>query len=436
MKNVWGKIGLTGSMLAMLLCVTACGQQVEDQGGTTDDGTISGEITVLTNRTDRVDTTFVEYVERFNEKYPDVEVKFEGITDYQGVVQVRLNSKDYGDVLLIPTVTKLDDLSNFFEPLGTMEEMGAKYQIVDEKAYDGQVYGVPTMINTSGILYNKAVFEKAGVSEIPTTPEEFLAAMQAVKDNTDAIPYYTNYAAGWTLDQWENHRISVSGDSEFANKMPHVESPFAQGEPHYVVYKLLHDLVAQELVEKDPMTADWELSKQMIADGEIGAMVLGSWAISQITALAENPDDIGYMPFPHQIDGKFNVPCAGDHNIGINKHSENKEAARAFLDFFLEESGYATDEGAIEPTIGSSMPSTLSVFEELGVNLVNNAPATPGEEGLINQVDGESEVGLWAPAFKQSIIESALGTTNKTYDDIMNDLNDRWQAARESLGVE
>lgn len=38
---------------------------------------------------------------------------------------------------------------------------------------------------------------------IPTVdkspPDEFIAALQAIKDNTDAIPLYTNYAAGWIM---------------------------------------------------------------------------------------------------------------------------------------------------------------------------------------------------------------------------------------------
>ena len=46
---------------------------------------------------------------------------------------------------------------------------------------------------------NKKVFEQAGVTELPKTPDEFLDALQKIRDNTDAIPLYTNFAAGGTL---------------------------------------------------------------------------------------------------------------------------------------------------------------------------------------------------------------------------------------------
>ena len=64
-------------------------------------------------------------------------------------------------------------------------------------------YGIPSTANAQGIVYNKAVFEEAGITELPTTPDEFLEDLQLIKDNTDAIPMYTNFAAGWTMGAWD-----------------------------------------------------------------------------------------------------------------------------------------------------------------------------------------------------------------------------------------
>ena len=46
----------------------------------------------------------------------------------------------------------------------------------------------------------------------------------------------------------------------------------------YAVYKILYDAVADGLIEDDFATTDWEGCKGMINNGEIGCMVLGSWA--------------------------------------------------------------------------------------------------------------------------------------------------------------
>ena len=63
-------------------------------------------------------------------------------------------------------------------------------------------------VNAQGIVYNKKVFEEAGVTELPKTPTEFIEALQKIKDNTDAIPLYTNFAAGWTMV----HGMLISAD--------------------------------------------------------------------------------------------------------------------------------------------------------------------------------------------------------------------------------
>ncbi|MDQ0233505.1 ABC-type glycerol-3-phosphate transport system substrate-binding protein [Metabacillus malikii] len=425
---------LTFSLMIFAL-LTACSQgndnnKAENDEKQNSDGP-SGEILVLTNRTDIVDTVFKEYAEKFNEKYPDVKVEFEAITDYEGQVKVRMNSTEYGDALLIPNDVPLQDLENYFEPLGTIDELSQKYLHVDEDAYENNVYGIPIVVNAQGLVYNKKVFEEAGITDIPTSPEAFLEAMKKVKDSTKAIPYYTNYAAGWPLTQWEPNRLSISGEEDYVNvQMANMDDPFAKGKPHYILYKMMYDLAKEGLIENDPLTTDWESSKEMLAKGEIATMVLGSWAITQVQDLAENRDDIGYMPFPYNHDGKQFSESSGDYKIGINKNSENKEAAKAWVEWFINESNYAQDNGGISPVIGDELPDTLASFEELGVELIKNAPAKEGQEGLVDAIDNEGEIGLFQPEFKQRIIEAAIGNKKESFDEIMNDLNKDWKEAR------
>ena len=56
---------------------------------------------------------------------------------------------------------------------------------------------------------------------------------------------------------------------------------------------MLYDAVANGLTEDDYSTTDWEGCKPMINNGEIGTMVLGSWAVAQMKAAGDNGDDIG-----------------------------------------------------------------------------------------------------------------------------------------------
>lgn len=414
--------------------LAACSGGGGDQPAPGSDGEVAGSITVLTNRTDIVDTVFQDYKEQFEAEYPDVTVEFEAITDYEGEVTTRMSTADYGDVLLIPNSIAPADLPDFFEPLGSVDELAETYRFVgSEQNFDGQVYGIAITGNVQGIVYNKAVWEEAGVTEAPTSPEEFLDALQAVKDGTDAVPLYTNYADGWPLTQWEGHRGSISADPEAANALAETDAPWAEGEEHFVIDSLLFDAVAAGLTEEDPITTNWEESKGLLGRGEVSAMVLGSWAITQMQDAADDPADIGYLPFPHQVDGTFYSTAGGDYKNGINVNSENKAAARAWIDWFADESGYATDQGGLSPRLDGPTPDTLSDFEELGVEYIELAPAEPGRESLVNDIDAEAEIGLWNPDYRQRIVDAARGASGETKEQIFEDLDTRWAEARATV---
>ncbi|MFJ6671785.1 hypothetical protein ACIQMJ_11815 [Actinosynnema sp. NPDC091369] len=84
------------------------------------------------------------------EQYPDVEVTVEGVTDYEGEMKIRMTTKSYGDVLLIPNALATDQLPRYFEPLGPVSRLSAEYRFVTERAYRDEVYGLAITGNASG----------------------------------------------------------------------------------------------------------------------------------------------------------------------------------------------------------------------------------------------------------------------------------------------
>lgn len=250
---------------------------------------ITTTIKVLTNRTDLLEdgaaVPYQTYIDAFNAMYPNITVDIEGITDYASDTLLRLQGGDWGDVMMIPAVDKAD-LSTYFLPLGTTTEMDGQLNYYNQM-YEGVVYGVPYTAGVNGgIVYNKAVFEAAGITEMPKTPEDFIAALKQIKEyDSSIIPMYTNYAAGWAMGgQWDPAISgSATGDSTYMNqKLLHTANPFADpgdGTGAYNVYKVMYDAVAEGLTEEDYSTTDWEGCKGMINNGQIACMVLGSWAV-------------------------------------------------------------------------------------------------------------------------------------------------------------
>ncbi|MBG6056372.1 ABC-type glycerol-3-phosphate transport system substrate-binding protein [Salinibacterium sp. CAN_S4] len=395
----------------------------------------AGDLTVLTNRTDLVDTVFQDYKKEFEALYPDVNVEFEAITDYEPEVNTRLSTGDYGDVLLIPSQVKPDQFSQFFEPLGQQSDLAEKYRFLNDKSFEGVQYGIPTFGSANGLVYNKKVWADAGVDEIPTTPEEFVSALEMIKANTDAIPYYTNYKDVWPLSQWQGVQGVVAGSTAVADR-DESDEPWAKGSEQYVIDSLIYDIVEGGLSEDDPLTTAWEGSKAMIGSGEVATMLLGSWSVVQMQDAAETAGadraDIGYMPFPYQTDGKYNVNVAGDFNSAINVNSENKVTARAWIDWFTDESGYYELSGALPTAIDGDLPSTLADFDALDINFVELEPSE--DPTLDANIYNEAGIDLFGGMYRQPLIDIARGAADGDKESYFESLNQKWADARAAVG--
>lgn len=400
---------------------------------------LSADLLFAYHRTDR-EEVLKGYVEQFQQMYPNINITYDLITDYAENALLRIGNNDW-QIMGIPTVDT-DELPNYFVPLGDLETLSAQYNFMSQWAYDGVCYGLPSTGNANGVLYNKAVFAAAGITELPKTPDAFIAALQAVKDNTDAIPLYTNYAAGWTMGAWDAYiGVAATGKTSFFNQdLPHTANPFAdrgdQTGP-YAVYKILYDAVANGLIEEDYTTTDWEGCKGMMNRGEIATMVLGSWAYTQMQEAGDKPEDIGYMAFPITIDGKQYAPAGGDYNFGINVQGtyEQKLAAMYYLKWLTHESGFTFAEGGVPIDKNGEYPALYAAFE--GIDMLSDDPALPGEETLMNDLNSESELALNAGGNTkvQAIIEHAFNG-DESFDDIMAEWNAAWTDAQETLGVE
>ncbi|SEA90885.1 ABC-type glycerol-3-phosphate transport system, substrate-binding protein [Pseudobutyrivibrio sp. ACV-2] len=405
---------------------------------------LEATITMFNNRTD-LDSddyggvTWKEYLAAFNEVYPNITVKITTDTNYADDALTHLQSGDYETIMGIPAIDSAD-FSTYFISYGDLETMSKQINYADEKMYQQEVYGVPFTATTQGIVYNKKVFADAGITETPKTPDEFIDALKQIKENTDAIPLYTNYAAGWTMGVWDMYTgVSATGDEEYANqKLLHTKDPFkdyGDNTHPYSVYKILYDAVAEGLTEDDYTTTDWEGCKGMMNNGEIACMVLGSWAVPQMKAAGPNVDDIGYMAFPITIDGKQYAKAGADYCFGINVNAptDEQQAALVFVKWMAEESGYSYNEDGL-PVATKNTETKLS-FD--GVDFIDDAPSIDGEEDLLNELNAESELNVNNGGDRkiQELIEHA-SIGDMTFDEIMDSWNQLWTDAQDVCGAE
>lgn len=408
----------------------------------TDYTDLTASIKFIHHKTDREeDGTIAKMIEEFNKEYPNITVETEGVTDYAEDALLRLTTGEWGDIMFIPAVDKAD-LSTYFYPIDTLENLDSVLNFANIWEYEGQSYGVPYMANAQGVLYNKAVFEAAGITELPKTPDEFIDALKAIDEKTDAIPLYTNYAAEWTMGAWDAYLGCVSNgdDTYFNQKFVHDANPFkdnGDGTGAYALYKILYDACANKLIEEDYTTTDWEGCKGMLNRGEIGTMVLGSWAYAQMQEAGDKPEDVGYMPFPITVGGTQYALAGGDYSYGINVNAsdENKTASMIFIKWMTEKSNWCYNEGGYTVVKDGENPEMYAAFE--GCTILSDQPALSGEEDFLNEMNSESELSFNAGgnAKVMSIVEAGA-TGSKSFDDIMAEWTEKWNAAQESCGID
>lgn len=432
-----------------------------DAGSTDVDGTLSyadivlGEsytditttIHVFNQRTDMAEdsypgTSWNAYIAAFNEMYPNITVDLEVSTTYSDDAMLRLQGGNWGDIMMIPAVDKAD-LEEYFLPYGTLDEMDKEIRFANTWVYNNQVYGVPSTGNAQGVVYNKRVFEEAGVTETPKTPDEFIAALKVIKEyDSSIIPLYTNYADGWPMEQWDGQIAgTTTGDATYMNqKLLHTKNPFrdyGDGTHPYALYKILYDAVAEGLTEDDYSTTSWEDSKGMINRGEIATMVLGSWAYSQMVAADSHGEDVGYMPFPITVDGQQYASSGADYSYGINVNADptNQAAAMVFVKWMTEKSGFSYNEGGIP--VAQDDDKYPDAYAEFGnVTFVVDEAAVEGEEDLLNNLNSDSGlmVNAGGKLKVQQLIEHAANG-DETFDEVMDEWNSAWTEAQEDNGV-
>lgn len=411
---------LISLLMLVPLTLMGCGKKAQN----TDE--IKGTITVVTSRTDATEL-FDKIEEEFKKKYPNVEdVIFESSSDYDNYISTRMNTKEYGDVLMVPFSMNGTpaEYENYFESLGTVEDLEKQYIDVLEADYNGNVYGLPLVLNTLGIVYNEDVLKKAGINEFPTSTEEFVAACEKIKASTGAVPLFSNYSR---VAVWGGALTSYGGE-QYRSEMLKKGTAFKEGQPIREVMDLFYELASKGLIEADPITSDQSKGYQMVADGDAAMIMRGSQDVPKIQALNEN-STIKIASFPVKYNDKTSIAFGASGVVGINKNSENKATAKAFLDFLVsKESGYAEDSHGISPNRNDLTDEQKKEFEKSNVILtVPNETAETEEK--YSKIANEVGVGRLTDVIQKVINIGLYPDKNESYEEYVNSLEASWEKA-------
>lgn len=412
-------------ILLLTLILTGCKSNRAEQSVTTTtetgvQSTLSGTIVMLTNRIDLIENgTLKGYAEQFSAQYPNARVEFEGLSDYASDILVRMSTRDAGDVLLLPVNLPAKKLDQFFEPIDPA--LITEERFPSFNTYNGSRYGISTGNTTVGIIYNKLAFQRAGITTIPTTLDEFYEACAKLKQ-LGVTPLYMNYGAVWPLKEWGNNLVNyMAGNPNYLNDMVDEDNPWQLDNEWGKGIQIAKTLVERGYVEERLFSNNWEISKTKMAKNEAGMYLLGNWFIRQVIAAGAAPENIGFFPFPYDNESTHYAPLNPDWFIGVSKFSKNKELSMAWLKFFVKETAYSTDWGFL-PADDKTEPALPQYSEFLTFNPKLLEATVQSDEFI--ELANRVKLSFWSGDYIQELI--AAPDLQKAF----SDLNVKWKKAR------
>ena len=118
----------------------------------------------------------------------------------------------------------------------------------------------------------------------------------------------------------------------------------------------------------------------------------------------------------------------------VNIHSKHKAAARAWIDWFIDKSGYAAGQPGRAPALKSgALPPALKPYQDAGVQFIELSQAPKAHRS--RQIDNESEIGLNKPRLPPAPRRRGARRRRGSLDGFFADLNKKWAATRRFDGA-
>jgi raffinose/stachyose/melibiose transport system substrate-binding protein len=238
---------------------------------------------------------------------------------------------------------------------------------------DGKTYIYSAGSSVIGAVYNKKVFDKAGIDAPPTTWNEFLAACDKLK-KAGVVPIALGAQTPW-VTQLITYALVPSTvyakDPTFDDKQLAGQATFA-GSGWQDAMEMYLELQKRGYFNDNPNGTTFEQQTSMVAGGKAGMAVQVSAVLPDFRKAAASPDDLSMFPVPGADDaGSVWIPAGVVVGLGAAAKGGNVEEAKAFIDFLGKQENINAwakaisaipltqdDSSTIDPAVESFLPFT------------------------------------------------------------------------------
>ncbi|MBO4258819.1 extracellular solute-binding protein [Streptomyces griseorubiginosus] len=326
-------IAATALVASLALAATACGGS--DSGSGKSDGPVTITWWDTSNATNEA-PTYKALVKEFEAANKGIKVNYVNVPfdQAQNKFDTAAGSKGAPDVLRsevgwTPAFAK----KGYFLPLDGTEALAdqGKFQpnLVKQAQYEGKTYGVPLVTDTLALVYNKALFKQAGITDAPKSWDELKADAAKVKDKAKVDGYWGSTQAyyaqtflyGEGTDTVDASAKKITVNSDAAKK----------------AYGTWLSLFSGKGLHKADTTADaYAHIQDAFVNGKVAAIIQGPWEITNFYkgSAFKDKSNLGIATVPAGSTGKAGAPTGG-HNLSVyaGSDSAHQKAALKFVNF-------------------------------------------------------------------------------------------------------
>lgn len=303
--------------------------------------------------------TMQPVIDEFEKENPTIKIDFSTappVTEYESTLQTRLLANTAADVFIIAAENKTSLIDGGFVKDLSAYDFAAKMNPANRDAYgaDGKAYGLSIASWGGGILYNKALTAKVGMTEVPKSWDDFLALCKKLKD-AGITPYYDGVQSGNLMPMYALLGL------EFSKEGGNVDQQIFAGKDTFAKewtgpltdYMKLYD---QGLISRDSVGLSDDQILNEFATGRVAMMGAGPWNLGPIRKI-DPKIDIDFMQVPGPKAGETFLTGAASPGYAINAATQNLPAAETFLRFLASKTGVELYQKA------SSAITTTSDFQ-------------------------------------------------------------------------
>lgn len=200
---------------------------------------------------------------------------------------------------------------------------------------DGKRYGIPLDTHLFGLYYNVDMLKEAGITELPKTKDEFVAACQKMTKDTNGDGKIDQWGTSINPN-WPSTGIFWGWAAQLGAKLclENGETPDWDGPAGVEAAQFMYDLIYKYKVSPENLPPDGNIS--LFKQKKVAFEMNGIW---QITDYRSQKDlNFATAPFP-QI-GSSNASWAGSHHFVFYKQ-KNADATK--LAAAVKFAGYVSD---------------------------------------------------------------------------------------------